>query len=167
MQYEGIIKAERSTVWNERAGYFMDANNERIWVGDSVLQTDVYTRHLKVKQVHSLLDVPVLLEYSMPLSSFHLSLQAGSVFNVYHRFSGKVLSQDSDIVDHDDQEIYCNRVGLSWRGALRLSRSLGLKNEVYVQVQYTHGTGSFLRDDYPLRAMYGRPGINMGLRHYF
>jgi hypothetical protein len=169
LQRDDEVQVERRAVWDEQAFYYFDDNNNQVFVGGNVIETEIRTSGVRAKQIHSVFSVPIYVGWSSYVGKTKLGLNAGPVVNIKHEFKGKVLSQNDDVIDiqNQDQQIYRSQLGISWAAALRASRSLGKQMELFTAVEFQYNPVNWLNDDQALKSKYQVLGVNVGVRRNF
>lgn len=161
---------ERITVYDEMAYYYLDSNNNRIWVADSVTSTRIYSRELQASKTHTLVNLPLLLGYHLEKGNWRAGITAGINVHLLHSFSGKVLDPSGQIIDGDTgtpTAVYDKDLGFSIIGGFDLGYFITLQTELYVSPRFRYNPKSWLNPGHPLESRIQMVGLQAGARWHF
>jgi len=160
---------ERVTVFDEMAYYFLDSNNNRVYVADSVTTTRTYTRSLQAAKTHTLINLPLLLGYHNQIGNFRYGIIAGINLHLQNEFTGKVLDPSGQIIDANSgspTEVYRTTMNMSFIGGLDFGYMTNDWLEVYLSPRFRYQPGSWLNANHPLESSMQLIGLQAGLRFH-
>jgi len=158
---------ERITVYDEMAYYFLDSNNNRVYVADSVTTTRTYTRSVQAAKTHTLINLPVLLGYHNQVGNFRYGIVAGVNIHLQNEFTGKVLDPSGQIIDANtgtSTAVYRTTMDLSFMGGLDFGYMTNDWLELYLSPRFRFQPGSWLNANHPLESTMQLVGLQAGLR---
>lgn len=161
---------ERITVYDEMAYYYLDSNNNRVWVADSVTSTRIYSRELQASKTHTLVNLPLLLGYHLEKGNWRAGISAGINIHLLHSFSGKVLDPSGQIIEADTgspRAVYNKDLGFSIIGGFDLGYYITLQTELYVSPRFRYNPKSWLNPGHPLESRIQMVGLQAGARWHF
>lgn len=158
---------ERITVYDEMAYYFLDSNNNRVYVADSVTTTRTFTRSVQAAKTHTLINLPLLLGYHNQIGNFRYGIVAGVNFHLQNEFTGKVLDPSGQIIDANtgtSTAVYRTSMDLSFMGGLDFGYMTNDWLEIYLSPRFRYQPGSWLNANHPLESTIQLVGLQAGLR---
>ncbi|NBC24129.1 MAG: hypothetical protein GVX78_00760 [Bacteroidetes bacterium] len=158
---------ERITVYDEMAYFFIDSNNNRVYVADSVTTSRTYTRELQTAKTHTLINIPVLLGYHRQIGKFRYGIIGGVNFHLRNEFKGKALDASGQIIDAGSDSpnaIYRKDLNMSIIGGIDAGYMIGEGLEVYLSPRFRFQGDSWLRSDHPLVSRIQLVGLQAGVR---
>jgi hypothetical protein len=161
---------ERVTVFDEMAYYYLDSNNNRVWVADSVTSTRIYTREVQAAKRHTIVNAPILLGYHFELDRWRFGVTAGVNIHLFHYYNGKTLDQSGQIIDAETgtlNAVYDKELGVSIIGGLEIGYLIASKTELYFSPRFRYNPKSWLNPNHPLESRIQLPGARAGIRWHF
>jgi hypothetical protein len=158
---------ERVTIFDEMAYFFLDSNNNRVYVADSVTTTRTYTRRLQTAKTHTLINLPVLLGYHRQNGRFRYGITGGLIFHLQNEFKGKALDASGQIIDASTESpfnIYRKNLNLSVVGGIDAGYMIQEGLELYLSPRFRFQGDSWLQADHPLISRIQLVGLQAGLR---
>ena len=155
---------ERVTIYDEMAYFFIDSNNNRVYVADSVTTTRTYTREIQTAKTHTLINVPVLLGYHRQIGKFRYGLIGGVNFHLRNEFTGKALDASGQVIDAGTDNIYRKDLNVSIIGGLDAGYMVQEGLEIYVSPRFRFQSDSWLNADHPLISKIQLVGLQAGVR---
>jgi hypothetical protein len=159
--------SERITIFDEMAYFFIDSNNNRVYVADSVTTTRTYTRQLQTAKTHTLINLPILLGYHRQIGKFRYGIIGGVIFHLRNEFQGKVLAPSGQIIDASSGEptaIYRKTLNLSLVGGLDAGYFISEGLELYLSPRFRYQGASWLQSDHPVESQIQLLGLQGGVR---
>ncbi len=161
---------ERVTVYDEMAYFYLDSNNNKVWVADSVTSTRRYHREIQMKKTHTLVNIPLSLGYHVEYDRWRLGVRAGVNLHLFKEFDGKVLDPSGQVIDAGtgtNFEVYETDMSLSIMGGFDLGYLLGDHLELYVSPRFRYHSESWLNESHPLESYIQLAGLRGGARYHF
>lgn len=158
---------ERVTVYDEMAYFFLDSNNNRVYVADSVTTSRTYTRELQTAKTHTLINIPVLLGYHRKIGKFRFGLIGGVNIHLRNTFKGKALNASGQIIDASSDShssMYRKDLNMSIIGGIDAGYMIREGLEVYLSPRFRYQGDSWLRSDHPLVSKIQLIGLQAGIR---
>ncbi len=158
---------ERITVYDEMAYFFIDSNNNRVYVADSVTTSRNYTREIQTAKTHTLINLPVLLGYHRQIGKFRYGIIGGVNFHLRNEFKGKALDASGQIMDASSDSpnaIYRKDLNMSIIGGIDAGYMIGEGLEVYLSPRFRFQGDSWLRSDHPIVSRIQLMGLQAGVR---
>jgi len=146
------------------AYFFIDSNNNRVYVADSVTTTRTYTREIQTAKTHTLINVPVLLGYHRQIGKFRYGLIGGVNFHLRNEFTGKALDASGQVIDASTDNIYRKDLNVSIIGGLDAGYMVQEGLEIYVSPRFRFQSDSWLNADHPLISKIQLVGLQAGVR---
>lgn len=161
---------ERITVFDNMAYYYLDSNNNRVWVADSVTSTRIYTRETQTAKTHTLVNMPILLGYHFENEYWRVGVSAGVNVHIFHDFSGKVLDPSGQLIDADtgsNTSVYDKNMGVTLIGGLDFGYFITPHTEIYLSPRFRYNPKSWLNSSHPLESRIQLAGLRTGARWHF
>ena len=158
---------ERITVYDEMAYFFIDSNNNRVYVADSVTTSRTYTRELQTAKTHTLINIPILLGYHRQMGKFRYGIIGGVNVHLRNEFKGKALDASGQIIDASSDSpnaIYRKDLNMSIIGGIDAGYMIGEGLEFYLSPRFRFQGDSWLRSDHPLISRIQLMGLQAGVR---
>jgi hypothetical protein len=117
-----------------------------------------------------LLEVPLLLSYSLPGRRLRLNLNAGPILNVFTGTGGRYVNPDSAVpIRLRDSGLYRSNTGLGWMTSLTTTYVVGKQRNVQLLLEpfFKQYAGSFTHPRADLTETYWMGGLQLGLRKQF
>jgi len=149
------------------AYYYLDSNNNRVYVADSVTTTRTFTRSVQSAKTHTLINLPVLLAYHQRIGNFRYGIIGGVNIHLQNEFTGKVLDPSGQIIDADSDmntAVYRTKMDMSFIGGLDLGYMTNEWLELYISPRFRYQPGSWLNAAHPLESRMQFLGMQAGLR---
>ena len=162
---------ETIRVWDPQAFFIIDANGDRVAVGDTVTAINIYDRKFVRKNTHTLLHIPFQVSYDIyKKPSFHVAVDASAALNLSKTYEGQFIRSDQTLImiDENNQDNYISKdIGVSFSAGLHLGYYMNDNWEVYASPRFRYNPNSYLVDTETLKITRNMIGLRGGLRYHF
>lgn len=137
---------ERTTIIDPMAFFYYDANNEIVWVADTVLAISIYDQTNKFANTISQLNLPVSLEYKLlDRKPFSITAEAGMNLNFRLNYKGVFLDNDGSLTDisNTNETYLAPSLGLGVEGGLRFGYFLSDHWEAAITPSFSSNQSSY------------------------
>ena len=162
---------EMITVWDPMAYFYRDANNDIVWVGDSVTAINIYERKIVSENKHTLYSIPVQVSlelYKKP--NFHIAADASAILNISKNYKGQFIRSDQTLIaiDSGNHDNYMQSdIEISYELGLRMGYYFNDNWEAYMSPRFRYNPNSYLLDTEVLKVTRNFAGLRAGIRYHF
>ena len=161
---------ERTTIIDPMAFFYYDANNEIVWVADTVLAISIYDQTNKFANTISQLNLPVSLEYKLvDRKPFSVTAEAGMNLNFRLNYKGVFLDNDGSLTDISNMNdtYLAPSLGIGVEGGLRFGYFLGDHWEAAITPSFSSNQSSYWRATRLINQSRNFVKLKGGVRYHF
>ncbi len=140
---------------------------------DTLTTFENWQRVVKNYNRYRFFDVPLLLSYETQLKRLKVSVNAGTIFNLYFTQSGFMLSPDETVDtpvalrENGESPFFRNFNAMSLYGGLSFYYRVAEQIEVMAEPHFKYMLEPLNKVSYPVEQSYQTVGLNLGLRYKF
>lgn len=162
---------EVTTIFDPMAFFFIDENDEVVWVGDSVTSVTTYDRSIAHANTTTLINIPLNVSYNLFQSGpWKVKATAGAILNLSIQYRGRFLASDQSlqVIDDSNQDTYVtSRLGTSIEAGVDFAYLIGPKWEVYLSPRYRYNRSSYWQQSAIIDLSRDYVGFRTGVRYLF
>jgi len=163
------VRVELDTIENGLYGYQINANGDTTKVYDQIINTKETTYNKEYFNRYRMVDIPLLVGYSIALDDWSVGVQAGVIANLKLKTSGLIFDYANDFVDiaEEQEKFFKDKVGMSFQLGAIGRYALTDNIQILASPFFRFYPKSFTVATYELDQNYSLLGCKIGARIRF
>lgn len=166
LHWEGVVDSSAIVRDIDQAFAYTNPNGQIVYQSGEVEVTELTRRSIVQQNYFHSLAMPLDIGYRYRTGRWSWQVQAGLRFNLWHRFSGKWVTPDNQVLNTTMvNEVVLNPdLGVGWSASSGAAYQAWPKSEVFAQLRFQRNTSSLVRRYNLQHEIWG---LQLGLRSYF
>ncbi len=170
-EYQSVTRVVTTTrIWDPMAYFIIDAEGNRVYVGDSVTTTVVTDREETLANNTTLINLPIHIGFQKEQNDWRFGFDVGAIINILKEYEGVHLLPNGNVIalDKDNFENYMtSKAGVSFSGGVSIGKMVTDNMELYLSPRFRYNDKSIFNDDVELSLKNNFAGLRAGMRYYF